>query len=136
MSVSVFIAADGSKQLSIENLTTRKSVALAIKPPPGTELVGNSIEWIVERPTINNAAFSKLTNYLLNPWTNIGGVMFPRLRDAPITYLPNAAPSAATIYRLSMNYGTNQLSSVQLFSIPAATTKAAPSLWFFATTPY
>ena len=80
MSVSAFIAADASKHLSIENLTTRKSVSLAMTPPRGTELVGNSIEWIVERPTINNAALSKLTNYLLNPWTDIGGVTWPSRR--------------------------------------------------------
>jgi hypothetical protein len=136
MSISVFIAADSSKHLSIENLTTRKSVALAMTPPRGTELVGNSIEWIVERPTINNAAFSKLTNYVMNPWTNLGAVTFPRLSAPAVNYLPNAAPASATIYRLWMNDGTHQLSGAQLFSIPDATAKEAPSLWFFATTPY
>src|SRR5262245_13338266 len=136
VSVSVFIASDGSKHLSVENLTTRKSVALAMTPPPGTELVGNSIEWILERPTINNKAFSKLTNYLLNPWTNISAVTFPNGRDAPVNYLPNASPADATIYRLSMNDGTKTISGVELFSIPGATAKAAPSLWFVATTPY
>ena len=136
MSVSAFIAADASKHLSIENLTTRKSVSLAMTPPRGTELVGNSIEWIVERPTINNAALSKLTNYLLNPWTDIGGMTWPSRPGAPVAYLPNAAPAAATIYRLWMSDGTNQLSGVQLFSVDGAIPKAAPSLWFFATTPY
>jgi len=136
MSVSVFIAADASKHLSIENLTTRKSVALAMTPPRGTELVGNSIEWIVERPTINNAALSKLTNYLLNPWTDIGGVTLPRRPGVPVAYLPNGAPASATIYRLWMSDGTNQLSGVQLFSVDGALPKAAPSLWFVASTPY
>ena len=136
MSISVFIAADGSKHLSIENLTTRKSVALAMTPPRGTDLIGNSIEWIVERPTINNAGFSKLTNYVMNPWTNISAITLPRLSGPPVRYLPNAAPDTATIYRLWMNDGTHQLSGAQLFSIPDATAKEAPSLWFFATTPY
>jgi hypothetical protein len=135
MSVSVFVAADASKHLSIENLTTRKSVSLAMTPPSGTELVGNSIEWILERPTINNAALSKLTNYLLNPWTDIGGVTLPQ-SGIPVTYLPNAVPASATIYRLWMSDGTNQLSGVQLFSVDGAAANAAPSLWFFATTPY
>ena len=136
ISVSVFIAADASKHLSIENLTTRKSVSLAMTPPHGTELVGNSIEWILERPTINNAALSKLTNYLLNPWTDIGGVTMPRRPGVPLAYLPNGAPASATIYRLWMSDGTHQLSGVQLFSVEGAMTNAAPSLWFFATTPY
>jgi hypothetical protein len=136
ISVSVFVAANASKHLSIENLTTRKSVSLAVTPPRGTELVGNSIEWILERPTINNAALSKLTNYLLNPWTDIGGVTLPSQPGGPVTYLPNGAPTSATIYRLWMSDGTNQLSGVQLFNVDGAVPKAAPSLWFFATTPY
>jgi hypothetical protein len=136
VSVSVFIATDSSKHLSIENLTTQQSVALAMTPPPGTKFVGNSIEWVVERPTINNAALSKLTNYLLNPWTNISAVVFPRLSGTPVTYLPNAAPETATVYRLWMSDGTNQLSGVQLFSADAVKLKTAPALWFFASTPY
>jgi hypothetical protein len=132
ISVSAFIASDASRHLSIENLTTRKSVALAMTPPRGTELVGNSIEWIVERPTINNAALSKLTNYLLNPWTDIGGLTSPGQPSGPVTYLPNGAPKSATIYRLWMSDGTNQLSGVQLFNVDGAVRKAAPALWFFA----
>ena len=104
--------------------------------PPGVDLVGNSIEWIVERPTINNAALSKLTNYVLNPWTDISGVSFARLPGPPVIYLPNAAPASATIYRLWMTDGTDRISGAQLFSIPDATAKATPSLWFVATTPY
>jgi hypothetical protein len=136
ISISVFIAADASKHLSIENLTSRKSVALAMKPPPGTELVGNSIEWILERPTIDNKALSKLTNYLMNPWTNIRGVTFRHPREDPVIYLPGAAPPSATTYRLWMKDGTKDISGVQLFSIPATRAATAPSLWFFANTPY
>jgi hypothetical protein len=105
-------------------------------PPQGTSLVGNSIEWIVERPTINNAALSKLTNYVLNPWTDISGVSFRRLPGPPVIYLPNGAPASATIYRPWMTDGTDRISGVQLFNIPQASAKAAPALWFVATTPY
>jgi hypothetical protein len=136
MSVAAFIGLGGRKHLTIDNLTTRKSVALAMTPPPGTSLVGNSIEWIVERPTLNNVALSKLTNYVLNPWTDISGVSFPSLSGPPIIYLPDAAPASATIYRLWMTDGTDRISGVQLFSIPKGSAKAAPALWFVATTPY
>jgi hypothetical protein len=136
MSISAFLASDGGPHLSIENLTTQKSVSLAMTPPSGTQLVGNSIEWILERPTINNAALSELTNYLLNPWTDISAATFPRLPGPPVVYLPNSAPATATIYRLWMSDGKNQLSGVQLFNIDAASPPAAPSLWFFSTTPY
>ena len=136
MSISAFIGLDNRKHLTIDNLTTRKSVSLAMTPPPGTNLVGNSIEWIVERPTLNNVALSKLTNYVLNPWTDISGVSFEHLPGPPTIYLPNAAPASATIYRLWMKEGADQISGVELFSIPNAGAKAAPSLWFVATTPY
>ena len=137
ISVAVFIGREGRKHLSIDNLTTRKTVSFAMTPPRGTNLVGNSIEWIVERPTINNASLSKLTNYVLNPWTDISAVSFPRQPGPPVIYLPNAAPASATIYRLWMTDGTDRvISGAQLFSIPAASAKAAPSLWFVATTPY
>ena len=135
MSVAAFIGRGGRKHLTIDNLTTRKSVALAMTPPPGTSLVGNSIEWIVERPTLNNVALSKLTNYVLNPWTDISGVASPRLPGPPLVYLPNAAPASATIYRLWMTDGGERISGAQLFSIEASA-KAAPALWFVATTPY
>ena len=58
----------------------------------------------------------------------------PTIRSAKPA--PLKSPAEATIYRLWMNAGTDQLSGVQLFSIPDATVKAAPSLWFVATTPY
>jgi hypothetical protein len=133
MSISVFIASDGGKHLSVENLTAQKSVSLAMQPPPGTKLIGNSIEWIVERPTIDNKVLSELTDFLLNPWSDVGAVVLPGGKRDPMIYLPNAAPASATIYHLSMSDGKHELGGVQLFSIPAASKQAAPSLWFFTT---
>ena len=44
------------------NKTTNVVSAVAFYPKPGTKLSGNTIEWIVERPTINGA-FADLVNY-------------------------------------------------------------------------
>jgi hypothetical protein len=119
--------------LSVENLTAQKSVSLAMQPPPGTKLLGNSIEWIVERPTIDNKVLSELTNFVLNPWSDVGAVVLSGDKRDPMIYLPNAAPASATIYHLSMSDGKRELGGVQLFSNPAASKQAAPSLWFFTT---
>jgi len=75
---------------------------------------------------------SQLTDFLLNPWSDVGAVVLPAKRY-PTIYLPNAAPASATIYHLSMSDGKHELGGVQLFSIPAASKQAAPSLWFFTT---
>jgi hypothetical protein len=47
----------------IENLTTNQYVTLGLIPPSGTSLIGNSAEWIVERP-LEQGALATLTNYV------------------------------------------------------------------------
>jgi hypothetical protein len=51
----------------IENATTGKSSSLAFKAPHGTSLIGDSAEWIVERPSIGGKD-ATLTNYISDPW--------------------------------------------------------------------
>lgn len=36
-------------------------------PPPGYSLIGNSAEWVVERPTVNGA-YANLTDYTMDPF--------------------------------------------------------------------
>jgi hypothetical protein len=45
------------------NLTTNQAGELTFTAPPGTSLVGNSAEWVVERPYVNGG-LSTLTNYI------------------------------------------------------------------------
>jgi len=47
----------------IINYNTDQAVTIGFSSPPGTSLVGNSAEWIVERPTVNGA-LATLTNYV------------------------------------------------------------------------
>ncbi len=43
--------------------TTEQTVNMSFSAPPGVSLVGNSAEWIVERPTVNGS-LPALTNYV------------------------------------------------------------------------
>ncbi len=40
------------------NYTTNQAVEGTLTPPPGTALVGNSVEWVVERPGVNGSIAS------------------------------------------------------------------------------
>jgi hypothetical protein len=44
------------------NVTKKKSVTIVFDAPKGTKLIGNSAEWITERPAVNGA-LANLTNY-------------------------------------------------------------------------
>jgi hypothetical protein len=47
----------------LANLTTNQSVQIGFKAPAGTSLVGNSAEWVVERPSVGGN-LATLTNYM------------------------------------------------------------------------
>jgi hypothetical protein len=47
----------------LANLSTNQSTTVSFNPPAGTAFVGNSAEWILERPTVGGA-LTDLTNYV------------------------------------------------------------------------
>lgn len=49
------------------NYNTNTSVEVGFNPPSGTKLIGNSAEWIVERPGISTG-LATLTNYISDPF--------------------------------------------------------------------
>jgi Peptidase A4 family len=49
------------------NLNTNKSVTVGFTAYPGYPLVGNSAEWVVERPTVGGSP-ANLTNYIMDPF--------------------------------------------------------------------
>jgi hypothetical protein len=53
----------------ITNYSTNKSVTLGFTAPAGTKLVGNSAEWVIERPGINGSQ-SNLANYVSDYFSN------------------------------------------------------------------
>jgi hypothetical protein len=47
----------------VVNYNTNQSVNLAFSAPSGTKLIGNSAEWVVERPSVGGS-LATLTNYI------------------------------------------------------------------------
>ena len=98
-------------EVNYANWSTRQSMDLLMTPPPGTHLVGNCIEWIVERPDIDGAT-SNLTPFFLNSWTAMDG--FFQQGNALLHYRPSAPPTGVS-YLLTMTSGTTKLASVTLY---------------------
>jgi hypothetical protein len=103
----------------IVNYTTEQSVSLAFNAPAGTSLVGDSVEWIVERPEVNGA-FAALTHYVAEPFN------FCHAAAGAGTYTPGASPTG-TAYSIDMidDSGASPvvLSSPNLYGTAA--------LWFY-----
>jgi hypothetical protein len=57
------------------NENTKSAVTVSIDPPSGTRLVGNSAEWITERPESNGEA-TTLTNYIAEPFWDAYGITY------------------------------------------------------------
>jgi hypothetical protein len=55
------------------NENANEAVTISFTPPSGTKLVGNSAEWITERPDVNGAP-ATLTNYIAEPFWAAYGV--------------------------------------------------------------
>ena len=103
----------------IVNYTTRQSVSLQFNAPPGTSLVGDSVEWVVERPQVNGS-FAALTHYVAEPFN------FCHAAASGGTYTPGASPSG-TAYSIDMVDGSGV--SATVLSSPNLYGTAA--LWFY-----
>jgi hypothetical protein len=64
--VEVWSTANNVGHAYIVNYNTNTYVNITFSAPPGTHLVGNSAEWIVERPGVNGG-LANLTNYVSDP---------------------------------------------------------------------
>jgi hypothetical protein len=51
------------------NENANEAETISFQPPSGTQLIGNSAEWITERPEANGAT-ATLTNYIADPYWN------------------------------------------------------------------
>jgi hypothetical protein len=131
MSVSVFLSDGTRRMISIENLNTNQTVVVEVSPPSGTSLVGNSVEWIVERYTIGNQ-LTNLPDYLGITMRNSIFLRYPSgSGGAFLKYTPGQAPTGS-IYSIQMtdNAGTpvsqaevnsldrNQSSDISFISSP------------------
>lgn len=73
------------------NENTNQAVEIAFTAPSGTKLVGNSAEWILERPGVNGS-LATLTNYVADPfWGAVAA------SESKVTYDPGSSSSKSII---------------------------------------
>jgi hypothetical protein len=75
------------------------SPVYSLTAPRTASLQANSVEWIVERPTIGGG-LGNLTNYIDMPWAE--GVAWNYTETPPTYYFQGADPSAGTLEVLTM----------------------------------
>ncbi len=77
------------------NYNNNQSVNISFSAPSGTHLVGNSAEWVVERPSVGGS-LATLTNYIMDPFWDAyaytqGYAAFNDIDEAtPVTMLDNS----------------------------------------------
>lgn len=85
----------------------------------GSGVVGDSVEWIVERTQVNGS-FSTLPNYIADPWVYTLG------KDVNSTAYAPGVPGRASVSAITMlDQNSDPISEVSLFGTDA--------LWFFPT---
>jgi hypothetical protein len=108
-----------SGTLSFADVTQGWIISLAFTASSlgGSEVTGQSVEWIVERTEVNGS-LATLPDYVANPWWNAGATDL-----AVVSYAPNTL-HGATAYNITMLDNSNAaVSFVDLFGTNA--------LWFF-----
>jgi hypothetical protein len=104
------------------NLTTQQSVSFTFDAPSGTKLVGNSAEWVVERPGISGG-LAPLTNYVACPFDSCYAIGSVNGGAYNRTYYPGINLAGLTVYDISMLDNTGGV-----ISIPGLV--GAADLWF------
>ncbi len=116
----------------IVNYTTQVAASVGFNPPAGTTFAGNSVEWVVERPSVSSS-LANLTNYVADQF-NLDEAYVPA---GSKYYYPGSSPSGTTIYQITMTCPPWSPSS----SCSATTTISAPTLygtytlWFYNSSP-
>ncbi len=102
------------------NYSTQASAAYQLTAPSGTNLIGNSVEWIVERPGFGGG-LTTLTNYIDSAWSY--GVAWNYAAMTQTYYFEGGNPPAGTLQLITMLDNTSM-------PISAATVESADFLWF------
>ena len=114
-----YTSASPSGHLYFINYTTQQSVTIGFKQPAGASFAGNSVEWVVERPTLGSN-YSTLSHYVAAPFNNA----YAMVNGA--SYYPGSSPDG-TIYNITMVSGTTPISVVNLYG--------NSTLWFYEVGP-
>lgn len=111
------------------NYTTQKSSTIAFNPPSGTSLAGDSVEWIMERSTVNGS-LPDLPNYVgdsfNDTWAYQGSTYF----------YPGSNPSA-TSYNITMTCPpwTPSSACTKTTSISVVHLYGQYTMWFYPVGP-
>jgi hypothetical protein len=109
------------------NYTLQQGQVYGFNPPAGTTFVGNTAEWVVERPYIVGIGFADLTNYAADQF-NVDYAY-----NSSSYFTPGASPVGTATYAISMACPTWTPSA----SCPTANVISAPylygpwALWFY-----
>ena len=91
---------------SIANLSTLQGATYNLTAPPGTSLVGNSVEWVIERPGVNGG-LATLTNYVGSSWTF--GAAWDYTASPVTFYFPGLDPGGSSTFEIiTMLDGNNK----------------------------
>jgi hypothetical protein len=82
------------------NLSQNTATSVEFSAPNGTQLDGNSVEWIVERPFVGRR-LTTLTNYVASPW------FYAFALTAAGHYYAAGLPTGTTSYSLTMTDDSN-----------------------------
>ncbi len=104
--VLVWMIADSatSGRAIVLNETTNQLVITSLTAPAGTSLKGNTAEWILERPTLNNNVTATLANYV-QAWLSDENAV---VQGNPQGGNFGAPPLGSTAYLLTMLDNNNQ----------------------------
>lgn len=86
------------------NYSTQISASYQLTAPAGTMLVGNSVEWIVERPSVGGS-LANLTNYIDVSWPYNAAWNYTAAN--PTYYLPYVIPTTGTLEFIQMMDNNN-----------------------------
>jgi hypothetical protein len=117
------------------NVTKQKSSTLQFDAPSGTQLAGNSVEWIVERPGVGGG-LATLTNYVAAPWWTARAAS-----PNGATFSPASGGGGNTLYSITMHDNDGAYISTGYTSPDRSMSYVAPdnsetllpgtALWFF-----
>ena len=91
----------------IINYDTQQSVSLAFNIRSGTVYLGNSVEWIVEAPSVSGSQ-TTLSNYIAT------AANFNYAHSGGNYFYPGSGPAGTTSYNITMKPGTSPLSYCSL----------------------
>jgi hypothetical protein len=81
------------------NYSTNQSAEYQLTAPSGTNLVGNSVEWVVERPSLGGR-LATLTNYIDSAWPS--GLAWNYQSATPTYQYQGQTPAAGTLNEITM----------------------------------